>query len=263
MSLAKLTEARADSEARARCNVTNWYDNWRYENVSIPASYVNRAYHDKRDLGAMHIYYDPASSGIDDTYLNKSNGFDMKLWMYAGVLWRQNDISKLLDIARRGDALARGRALILLANLFENTEHANEYKRILSGWLTAYDYTDTVDVSEVVIWKESEFQYVKMCAMQARRIIQDVQHNTSKYTDPQPKDKGLFNSIKFIRKDELDNRVTSNEVTTQDANQSTKRPDIKPPKQNTGQGVKRPVMKLPKSKKGQTKRPKMPKRHNG
>lgn len=131
-----------------------WYDDWTYEEVVLP--YDRKTSQASKSLGYMHLYVDPYS------------GFKHRLWMYVGKLAIAEDIEKLLDVARRGDGIARGRAMTVLAHLVPDN---HDFLRIMHAWYTAKDYGDTIDVSDVVIYDDFNFGMAKRFAKSAYNIV--------------------------------------------------------------------------------------------
>lgn len=128
---------------------SNWYDDWTYEEVILPAGRNRTHSWGESSLGYMHLYVDPVTQ------------IKHRLWMYTGKLAIQNDVEKLLDVAERGDGLARGRALVALADIAPDNAG---YLHILYAWVAAQDYSDTIEVSKSVLYSKDDFKVAKRLA---------------------------------------------------------------------------------------------------
>lgn len=214
-----------------------WYEDWVWEEVFIPEETYyegkRRKYRPAESLGYMHTYTDIF-------------GVKHRLWMYVGVLLVNNDVEKLLDVARRGDALARGRALCALADV---GKEETGFLRILNVWLNAGEYGDTIDVSDMVLWDEKSFQVVKQFAGIALNILY-----------PRPL---------------VSEEISENEVPAGKPNKPKEKPDAKPmlkkPKKPSSPAIPKPLasteskikpapkLPVPSKKKPQKKALKIPK----
>lgn len=147
-----------------------WYDRWKYEQIVLPSQNERiiglgvRSYPEYH-LGWMHTYADPATN------------IDYRLWMYVALLDLREDIPKLIDVAERGDAIARSRAITSL-NMLAPREH--RVVKILSAWYYAKDYTDTIDVSKTVLYRDSDFRFVQRAVNLAlmQSDVHDYNSNT-------------------------------------------------------------------------------------
>ena len=132
---------------------SEWYKKWTWEEVFIEAISYGRTR--RESIGHMHMYVDEFSG---DKY---------RLWMYVGVLAARGDIERLLDIAKRGDGLSRGRAFTVLIFLAPSNL---EFRRILHGWINAEEHGDTIDVSEMLLWGQ-QYETAKMFATIAHNMM--------------------------------------------------------------------------------------------
>lgn len=137
----------------------NWYDEWVYDDVTLAQQFMDRGYTAPAiNIGQMHIYNDP------DTFQS------YRLWMYVGLLFREGNVTRLLDVARRGDPLARGKALVALAHLAPENQ---DYLDIVTAWANADDYSCTVDVSDSVLYADGDFATVKSFALISMNLHDD------------------------------------------------------------------------------------------
>lgn len=194
-----------------------WHETWTYEEVIIPA---NGKAIPEESLGFMHMCED-------------QHGQKHRLWMYVAHLQELGDYDALIEVAKRGDGLARGRALLALANIApENAE----FLRILYAWFTAETYADTIGVSESICADSHNFKITKLLATSA---YNQLRYPTgSPLTTPSPENTPA---------ESLTDKQ-ANELAKDSADQPAKKLTIPKPKNSTSDKPKNSKIPLPKRK---------------